>query len=148
MDVDGTLTDGHIYMGPDGEAMKAFHVRDGYGIVALARIGIIPCIITGRKSKILENRAKELQIKHLYQGITDKLAMTTDLGASLGFAPEEIAYIGDDLNDLSCIEYCGLSACPSDAEPDLFPVVDYVCHHKGGEGAVREFIDYIIERGE
>ena len=142
MDVDGTLTDGHIYISAEGEAMKAFHVQDGYAIAhTLPALGIIPVIITGRSSKIVEFRAKELHIEHLYQGITDKLSKLKEIAAALSIAPEEIAYIGDDVNDLDCIRYCGYSACPADAVPAVQQEVDYVCSRNGGRGAVREFID-------
>ncbi len=143
MDVDGTLTDGHIYMGPDGEAMKAFHAKDGYGIVELGNMGILPVIITGRKSRIVENRAEELQIKHLYQGVPDKLSKLKEILKTLNCSQDQMAYIGDDLNDLACIDYCGMSACPADAVEEVKTTVDYVCTHKGGQGAVREFIDYL-----
>lgn len=144
MDVDGTLTDGRLYIGPEGETMKAFYAQDGYAIaLLLPERGITPVIITGRKSKIVEKRAAELKITHLYQGITDKLEKLKAVAAELGAEPEEIAYIGDDLNDLDCIRWCGLSACPADAVPELLPEVDYVCRRDGGRGAVREFIGYI-----
>lgn len=147
MDVDGTLTDGHIYISAEGEAMKAFHVQDGYGIVhILPEIGIVPVIITGRSSKILERRAAELKIKHLYQGVGDKLAKLQEIAADAGVAPEEIAYIGDDLNDLACIRYCGYTACPADAVLQVREAVSYVCKRDGGKGAVREFVDLLRSR--
>lgn len=148
MDVDGTLTDGCIYVGAEGELMKAFHVQDGYAIAhILPEYGITPVIITGRSSKIVEKRAKELKITHLHQGVSDKLTKLKAVAAELNAAPEEIAYIGDDLNDLECIRYCGLTACPADAVPEVLAAVQYVCKRNGGRGAVREFIDTII-RGE
>lgn len=144
MDVDGTMTDGKIYMGPQGEAMKAFSCLDGLGIAKLLpEMGVIPVIITGRSSQITANRAKELHIDHVYQGVADKLAVMERLAAQLGIAREEIAYIGDDLNDLACIQVCGLTACPADGSPDVQKIVDYVCNRNGGSGAVREFIDYL-----
>lgn len=144
MDVDGTLTDGHIYVGSDGEMMKAFHVQDGYAVAhILPEKKIVPVIITGRNSKIVEKRAKELKITHLHQGITNKLAKLKEVAAELGAEPEEIAYIGDDVNDLDCIRYCGHTACPADAVPEVLEAVDYVCKRGGGRGAVREFIDKI-----
>ena len=146
MDVDGTLTDGKIYMGENGEVMKAFNVKDGYAIAhMLPEMEIIPVIITGRKSKIVENRAKELGIIELYQGVGDKLAQLKKVAEKYNAAPEEIAYIGDDLNDLACIEYCGLTACPADAVEEVKQKVTYVCNKNGGEGAVREFICKIEE---
>lgn len=146
MDVDGTLTDGHIYVGTEGEMMKAFHVQDGYGIAhILPRFGITPVIITGRSSRIVEKRAGELKISHLHQGIGDKLSKLREVAEELGVAAKEIAYIGDDVNDLDCIHWCGCTACPADAVPEVLAVVDYVCKREGGRGAVREFIARITE---
>ena len=144
MDVDGTLTDGHIYVGVDGEMMKAFHVQDGYAIAhILPELGITPVIITGRSSEIVKRRASELKIHNLHQGITDKLSKLKDVAAQLDVAAEQIAYIGDDLNDLECIQYCGVTACPADAVPEVVQAVDYVCSRNGGRAAVREFIDFL-----
>ena len=146
MDVDGTLTDGCIYIGPEGETMKAFHVQDGYGIVhILPDLDIVPAIITGRKSQIVEKRAGELHIRHLYQGVADKLSRLKELASTLGLEAENIAYIGDDSNDLDCIRYCGFSACPHDAVPDVLDAVSYVCKRDGGRGAVREFIEKLVK---
>lgn len=145
MDVDGTLTDGHIYVSAEGEMMKAFHVQDGYAIAhILPRMGITPVIITGRSSRIVEKRAAELKISHLHQGIGDKLSKLQEVAAELGATAEEIAYIGDDVNDLDCIRWCGCTACPADAVPEVLEAVDYVCKRDGGRGAVREFIDCVI----
>lgn len=142
MDVDGTLTDGKIYMGENGEVMKAFNVKDGYAIAhMLPEMGIIPVIITGRKSKIVENRAKELGITELYQGVGDKLAQLKKVAEKYNASPEEIAYIGDDLNDLECIKYCGVTACPADAVEEIKQKVSCVCQSNGGKGVVREFIE-------
>ena len=146
MDVDGTLTDGHIYIGAQGELMKAFDVKDGYAIAhLLPPAGIVPVIITGRRSAIVEERARELAITELHQGVGDKLACLKAVAEKYGVKSEEIAYIGDDLNDLSCIQYCGTTACPHDAVPNILVKVDYVCAHNGGRGAVREFIDYLAK---
>lgn len=145
MDVDGTLTDGHIYVGAEGEMMKAFHVQDGYGIAhILPEMGIIPVIITGRSSKIVEKRAGELKITHLHQGVSDKLSKLKEVAGQLGIAAEQIAYIGDDVNDLDCIRYCGYTACPADAVPEVLEAVDYVCKRQGGRGAVREWIGKLL----
>ena len=141
MDVDGTLTDGRIYIGPEGEVMKAFDVKDGYGIVQFKKNGGIPVIITGRQSKIVEQRCKELGIKELHQGVSDKLACLKEIVDQYGLTSEEVAYIGDDLNDLECLNYAGLSACPADAVQSVKEKVDYICRCVGGNGAVREFID-------
>lgn len=146
MDVDGTLTDGKIYMGNDGEMMKAFDIKDGCGIHdILIPAGITPVIITGRSSKILENRCKELGITNLHQGIRNKIeklrTITTDLST--------VAYIGDDINDLSCMEPIkeagGLVGCPADAVQKVIDLADFVSKRNGGNGAVREFIEWIAE---
>ena len=148
MDVDGTLTDGKIYMGENGEVCKAFHVKDGYGIrMMLMPAGIRPVIITGRSSRILENRCRELGITELHQNIADKVACLNSL---LGDAPDysQVAYIGDDLNDLPCMElireHGGLVGCPADAADPVKRCADHVCARNGGDGAVREFIEWIV----
>lgn len=147
MDVDGTLTDGRIYISAQGEVMKAFDVRDGYAIVQiLPHLGITPVIITGRSSAIVAQRAKELKITELYQGVADKLTKLKDVAAKFGITAHEVAYIGDDLNDLDCIRHCGCTACPVDAAPEVLEAVDYICKHDGGRGAVREFIGFLRAR--
>lgn len=146
LDVDGTLTDGRIYIGPHGETMKAFDVRDGYGLLnILPLVNIIPVIITGRTSDIVKIRASELNIQELYQGVSKKLVQLKRVAEKHGVQPEEIAYIGDDLNDLDCIKYCSVTACPSDAILDIQAEVSYVCQRVGGRGAVREFIEYLVQ---
>ena len=148
MDVDGTLTDGKICMGENGEVMKAFNVKDGYAIAhMLPEMGIVPVIITGRKSKIVEKRAKELGITELYQGVRNKLAVLKEVAEKYAATPDEIAYIGDDINDQECIEYFGFTACPADAVEEVKRKVTYVCQSNGGEGAVREFITEQLIKG-
>lgn len=146
MDVDGTLTDGKIHMGNDGEVMKAFNIKDGCGIHDIAiPSGLIPIIITGRSSKILENRCNELGINALYQGVRDKIqklnTITTDLS--------RVAYIGDDINDLSCMEaVCkagGIIGCPADAVKQVKAIANFISTKNGGDGAVREFIEWLCQ---
>lgn len=144
MDVDGTLTDGKIYMSVQGEAFKAFNIKDGYTIYTLDKIGIIPVIITGRKSEIVARRAEELKIVEIHQGVSDKLGKLHEIAMKYGVTMDEIAYIGDDYNDVECMEACGFTGCPQDAEEDIKPKVDYVCQAKSGEGALREFVKEII----
>lgn len=146
MDVDGTLTDGTIYISPNGEAMKAFNVKDGYGIVQARKQGIIPVIITGRESQIVGERARELKITELYQGVEDKLEKLKDVVTKYNVSAEEIAYIGDDLNDLECIQYCGFTGCPSDAVEEVKSAVNYICKLDGGRGAVREFVEQLLSK--
>lgn len=146
MDVDGTLTDGKIHIGPNGEVMKSFNVKDGYGIAQiLPKHNVIPVIITGRESEIVKFRANELNIKYLFQGVSDKLSLLKSLSQQLNVNPEEIAYIGDDLNDLDCIDYCGITACPNDSVSQVLSTVDYISEENGGNGAVRDFIDYLFD---
>ncbi len=145
MDVDGTLTDGRIYMGPGGEVMKAFDIKDGYAIAnMLPEKGILPVIITGRDSAIVQNRADELGIQEIYQAVPNKLEKMCEIAERHGIQQEEIAYIGDDLNDLKCIEFAAVSGCPADVASEVASKVSYVCRKTGGNGAVREFIEYII----
>ena len=145
MDVDGTLTDGKIYQSAEGETIKAFDVKDGYGIhVLLPKHQIKSAIITGRCSPITEYRAKELNMDAVMQDISDKPAALHALSDKLQIPLSETAYIGDDLNDLDCIRLCGLSACPADAVAAIKTEVDYICNAKGGQGAVREWIDWIL----
>ena len=144
MDVDGTLTDGKIYMGNDGEVMKAFDVKDGCGIKdILPTLGIVPAIITGRVSKIVENRAKEIGITELHQGVRDKLTVLKEVAEKYNASQNEIAYIGDDINDLECIEYCGFTACPADAVEKVKNNCQYVSVLYAGHGAVRDIINKI-----
>lgn len=149
MDVDGTLTDGRIYVGPNGEAMKAFDVKDGYAIAnMLPAVGIVPVIITGRKSSIVEYRARELKITELHQGVSDKLAKLKEVAGKYGASPAEIAYIGDDLNDMECMRWCGLPAAPADAVKAAYDLAAFKCTQNGGRGAVREFADYLVKSAE
>jgi 3-deoxy-D-manno-octulosonate 8-phosphate phosphatase (KDO 8-P phosphatase) len=145
MDVDGTLTDGKIYIGSEGEILKAFNVKDGLGISKLRTNNIIPAIITGRESEILTRRASELKITDLYQGEENKLERLKKLIERYKCNFSEVAYIGDDENDLECIRLCGFAGCPADAVDPVIKAVDFVCTKDGGQGAIREFIEYIIK---
>lgn len=144
MDVDGTLTDGKIYVGEHGEVFKAFNVKDGYRLINMDKYNIIPVIITGKKSEILEKRASELKIKEVYQGVVDKLKVLGEVMERYQLIYENIAYIGDDVNDIDCMKVCYFKACPADAIDEVIEIVDYVCKSHGGNGAVREFIDLIV----
>lgn len=145
MDVDGTLTDGRINMGVEGELFKSFNIRDGYGInEMLPAHGIVPAIITGRTSQIVANRARELHITELYQGKHDKLDTLRSLMEKYHCSKENVAYIGDDILDLVCMRECGLVGCPADACSEVKQIAHYVCAARGGEGAVREFIEHVI----
>ena len=148
-DVDGVFSDGLVYMGNQGEELKTFHTRDGYGIKALMSAGIEIAIITGRQSKIVENRMTALGISLIYQGQDDKLKAYADICEKLNIAPEHTGYIGDDLIDWPVMEKVGLKVCVADGHPLLVKRANYVTHIKGGHGAVREVCDLVLEaRGE
>ncbi|KJS71088.1 MAG: 3-deoxy-D-manno-octulosonate 8-phosphate phosphatase [Desulfotomaculum sp. BICA1-6] len=144
MDVDGTLTDGKIYIANQGELMKAFNVKDGLGIAKLCDKSIVPVIITGRNSEIVIQRAKELNIAEVIQGAHDKVKILKQVAEKYECKFNEIAYIGDDENDLECIKLCGVKGCPADAVNNVKMVADFVSQYNGGNGAVREFIEYLI----
>jgi len=144
MDVDGTLTDGKIYISSRGEEFKAFNIKDGYGISnILPAIGVIPVIITGRSSSIVKRRAEELDIKEVHQGVKNKLDTLRDVCDKHSITLEEIAYIGDDCNDISPMQAVGLSFAPNDCASEVKNIVDYLMEFAGGQGAVRECIEYL-----
>ena len=121
--------------------------KDGYAIYhMLPAHNIVPVIITGRSSDIVAARAKELKITELHQGVSDKLAVLASIAAEYGVTPDQIAYIGDDLNDLDAMSYCGYTACPADAVDAVRKAAKYVCKSNGGRGAVREFVEYLLQR--
>lgn len=145
MDVDGTLTDGKVYMSSHGELCKAFNIKDGCGIHDIAMPnGIIPVIITGRESDILTNRCRELGITKVYQGVKDKTEKLLSITSELYM----VAYIGDDINDLECMilikEAGGIIGCPKDAVQSVLKLADYVAVHNGGDGAVRDFVEWLV----
>ena len=158
MDVDGTLTDGKVYMGNEGESFKAFDIKDGCGLkVLLPQHNIIPVIITARKSEMLKQRCKELGIVEIHQGVSEKLDCLKGIlerystnGQTYTLA--NVAYIGDDILDLQCLlpikEAGGVAGCPADAVKNVLSACDYIAPHKGGEGAVRDFVEYLIANNE
>ena len=146
LDVDGTLTDGGIYRGNNGEELKRFNVKDGYAIVNAQKLGIEFGIITGRKSELVEIRSNELKIKYLYQGISEKTVILEEIMQKTGLKKEEIAYMGDDLNDILIMKQSGLTGAPKDAADEVIQIVDFVSGKNGGSGAVREFVEYIPKK--
>lgn len=146
MDVDGTLTDGGLYIGRRGELMKRFNVKDGYAITKLLPdMGIIPIIITGRESDIVIHRCRELGITRVIQGSIDKVKDMLEVLQAEGISLKETAYIGDDINDLDCMKRVAVRGCPSDAVKEIKEIADYVTVCNGGNGAVREFVDWLKE---
>lgn len=148
MDVDGTLTDGRVYYSKNGEELKAFSIRDGLGIEILQKNGISTAIVTSESSQIISSRATRLKIKHVILGSKNKKKDLLNLAEEIGINIDEIAFIGDDLNDIPAIEVVGVSACPSNSVKYVKEKVDYICKNEGGNGAVREFIELILEAKE
>lgn len=144
-DVDGVLTDAGMYYGESGDEWKKFNTHDGMGIKLLQRAGIITAIVTQERTKLVARRAEKLTIPELHQGVMDKLMVIREMAARHGFSLKEVAYIGDDVNDLEALKAVGFSASPADGLPDILATVDYVCQKKGGEGAVREIIEMILK---
>ncbi len=144
LDVDGTLTDGRIYIGPQGEAMKAFNVRDGFGLTLLREAGIQLAIITARRSEIVEQRARELAITEVLQGAHDKGEALKSLCARLGIALANAAFAGDDWPDLPAMSIAGLAATVADAPEPVRARAHWVSTRRGGEGAIRELAEFIL----
>lgn len=147
MDVDGTLTDGKIYMGSNGELFKAFDVKDGYGIHnILPKYNINAAFLTGRISEIVNRRAEELGVKHVIQNSNMKADAVKELANKENCSLSEIAYIGDDITDLDAMKICGIKGCPSNAAQAVKDAADYVTQNNGGQSCVREFIEWIISK--
>lgn len=145
-DCDGVLTDGGVYYSANGEELKKFNLRDGMGVERLRKLcNIDTGIITGENSAIVSRRGEKLQMKHVYLGIKDKKQRLGEILLENSLTVEEIAYIGDDMNDLEVIQKAGLTAAPADAVSLIKQSVHYICSAKGGEGAFREFAEWIIE---
>ncbi len=143
-DVDGVLTDGALWFGPAGEALKRFHVRDGLGMVSAVQSSLITAILSGRNSLHVNERAKELRVAHVLQGIGDKAQGLEELCRLTATNVEQCAFMGDDVNDLPALERVGLAACPLDAMPSVRSRCHFVSSLNGGWGAAREFIDNVI----
>lgn len=145
-DVDGVLTDGKLYIGSDREEYKAFHTQDGMGISLAHYADIKTAIITGRTSNSVLKRAEELKINYVHQGIHEKLEVMEQIMKDLDITLEEVCYIGDDINDLPILQVVGFSAAPSNAVPIVKQHVQYISTESGGNGAVREIIDHILNQ--
>jgi 3-deoxy-D-manno-octulosonate 8-phosphate phosphatase (KDO 8-P phosphatase) len=143
-DVDGVLTDGTLYIGPQGEQTKAFNILDGHGIKMLQASGIAAAIISGRSSEAVAWRARELGIAHVAQGVADKVAEFARLRTSLGVEPRECAFMGDDIPDLAVMRLVGLSVCVPNGAELVRTSAHYVTRAHGGRGAVREFCDMVL----
>ena len=145
-DCDGVLTDGGVYYGENGEDQKKFNIRDGMGVERLRKLAHIDtAIVTGERSPSVKTRAEKLKIAELHLFVKDKPAVLKEIMDRLNLVKEEIAYIGDDYNDLEIMQMVGLTACPADALPGIRGIADHVCQAKGGEGCFREFAEMLID---
>jgi len=145
LDVDGCLSDGKITYSADFIESKSFNVKDGLGISTWNRIGNFSAIITGRDSTIVAHRAKELGITHYYQNIKDKERVLREIIVSLGVDFSEVAVIGDDLNDYRMLKLAGKSFTPNNGVKEIKEIVDVVLKKSGGDGAIREMIDILVD---
>ncbi len=146
LDVDGTMTDSRITYSETGDEIKSFNVKDGLAIASWRRLGKQVAIITGRSSKIVARRAEELRIEHFYQGVENKHAVLESLLKKLELRMENVAAIGDDLNDISMLRAAQLSFVPQDASAYVDKIADVILTKRGGDGAVREMIEYLIKK--
>ena len=145
LDVDGVLTDGNINLGERGEIYKAFSAKDGLSISAAIRHGLKVVIVTGRVSSIVHNRARELNLTQVCEGVQDKGKMLRQLASHYKLELSEIAFMGDDLNDLAALTRAGLAAAPADAVPEVLAVSGFIAKKTGGHGAVRELVEAILK---
>jgi 3-deoxy-D-manno-octulosonate 8-phosphate phosphatase (KDO 8-P phosphatase) len=144
LDVDGVLTDGRLWFGAEGEQLKVFHVRDGHGIKQLQGAGIEVAIISGRRSAAVDTRMRELGVRHVVQGAQDKQAALDALLAALEVPAGQTACLVDDLPDLPMMRTVGIAAAVADAHPEVLARADHVTRLAGGQGAVREFCDWLL----
>lgn len=145
LDVDGTLTDGGLYYSNDGVEAKKFYVKDGIGILLAQKVGKKCMILTGKESELVRNRARDLHIEYVFQGIQDKKQSLVSFMKKEQIAKEEILYIGDDLNDLSAMRIVGKTGCPADAAEEVKQISDYISIYNGGQGAVRDILITLLK---
>jgi 3-deoxy-D-manno-octulosonate 8-phosphate phosphatase (KDO 8-P phosphatase) len=149
LDVDGTLTDGSVLYDDAGHEWKQFHIHDGLGIVLAGFAGLAIAWITGRQSPMVERRARELKVPYVLQGVRDKQTALSELAVRNGFAPVEVAFMGDDLNDLPALRWATVAIAPANAVPYVKELADLVTVHGGGQGAVRDAIEAVLRaRGD
>ena len=144
-DVDGTLTDGNLLYGLQGEVLKIFHVKDGVGIKSWMNHGYDFGIISARSSEIVQTRMKELNVSHVLLGAENKEHIMNQWLRDHNYTWKNLAYIGDDVNDLPVLKLAGFSAAPADAITEVLQIVNYPCSTPGGKGAVREIIDFLLD---
>ena len=145
-DIDGVMTDGGMYYTADGDVMKRFSVKDGWGVIFLRRLGIPVAVMTGENTPIVARRAEKLKIERCYLGVKDKLSLAREVCAGMGITLDDVAFIGDDINDLPLLRAAGWSGCPSNTPGYIKEVVKLPGNMHGGYGAFREFVETILDR--
>lgn len=145
LDIDGVLTDGMVYMGPEGEVFQAFNVKDGRGLQDLAAIGVGVAVMSGRSSASARHRLERLGVVDIFQGLTDKIPALTQLLEKYDVTLDQVAYIGDDTIDIDVLKIVGLPVAPRDAHKSVFEHTLWVTANGGGQGAVRDLCDLIVE---
>lgn len=148
MDVDGTMTDGGIYVSGSGEEFKRFDIQDGMGLTLFHKSGGKLALLSGRYSAASQRRAEELKFDIIANGIGDKLSELQRISKSLGLSAEQVCYIGDDINDVDCIRWAGFGVAVANAIEEVKTSADYVTHRSGGQGALREVVDLLLQYGE
>jgi 3-deoxy-D-manno-octulosonate 8-phosphate phosphatase (KDO 8-P phosphatase) len=143
-DIDGVMTDGHLYIGPGGQEFKAVHIHDGHGPKLLQRAGVEVAVISGRRSEAMEARLADLGVEHVFMGAADKLALFCALLEELNLEPLQTAYMGDDEPDLAPMRIAGIALSVRNAMPEVRAAADWVSAHDGGNGAVREACELLI----
>jgi 3-deoxy-D-manno-octulosonate 8-phosphate phosphatase (KDO 8-P phosphatase) len=144
-DIDGVLTDGSLFIGDDGQEYKAFNSRDGHGMRMLQDAGVEIAVITGRASKVVEHRMKDLGIKHVYQGKREKLPAFEELLRKVDLSADQVAYVGDDVVDLPVMTRVGLAICVQDGHPFVKKHAHWITEHGGGRGAGRDVCEMILQ---
>lgn len=146
LDVDGVLTDGRLYYGDDGQVLRAFHIRDGSAIVLAPRAGLSIAVVSGRADPAVRRRMQELDVREVHLGVTDKGAVLRDIAARYGVSPAEMAFMGDDVQDLPAFAVVGYRMTVPDAPAEIRALADWVAPVPGGQGAVRAAIEHLLER--
>lgn len=147
-DIDGVWTDGSMYYDQTGNEWKRFHTYDSAGVLFAHIVNIPVAIITGENTEILNRRAKKVKIDYLFQGVKNKVEIVENLIHQLGITFYDCAYIGDDINDILLLRKVGISACPANAPEYIKKEVDYITHKSGGQGAFRDFVEFILQRND
>ncbi len=148
LDVDGVLTDGTVWWGPGDGEWKRFSFRDIMGVSRARRAGVVFALISGEQSALVDRYAEKMEVRFVYKGRRDKAGAVREFAADAGVGLDQMAFVGDDVNDLPAMALTGMAACPADAHPAVKAIVGFVAEATGGRGAVREFLDHLLAARE